>query len=69
MFEYLMPLLFTRTFTNSLLDHACREAVRLQIEYGRRQRRSLGRFRIRLQRAGYASDLSIPRFWRSRRWR
>ena len=34
MFEYLMPLLFTRTFTNSLLDHACREAVRQQIEYG-----------------------------------
>ncbi len=35
MFEYLMPLLFTRSFTNSLLDHACREAVRLQIRYGR----------------------------------
>src|SRR5262249_1395006 len=34
MFEFLMPLLFTRTFTNSLLDHACREAVRLQIDYG-----------------------------------
>ena len=34
MFEYLMPLLFTRTFTNSLLDHACRDAVRRQIEYG-----------------------------------
>lgn len=34
MFEYLTPLLFTRTFTNSLLDHACREAVRLQVEYG-----------------------------------
>ncbi|HTW67790.1 MAG TPA: glucoamylase family protein [Bryobacteraceae bacterium] len=37
MFEFLMPLLFTRTFTNSLLDYACRQAVRLQIEYGRRQ--------------------------------
>jgi cyclic beta-1,2-glucan synthetase len=35
MFEFLMPLLFTRTFTNSLLDHACREAVRLQMDYGR----------------------------------
>ena len=35
MFEFLMPLLFTRTFTNSLLDHACREAVKLQIDYGR----------------------------------
>ena len=36
MFEYLMPLLFMRTFANSLLDHACREAVRQQIVYGRR---------------------------------
>ncbi|HEY4361384.1 MAG TPA: glucoamylase family protein [Bryobacteraceae bacterium] len=35
MFEYLMPLLFMRAFSNSLLDHACREAVRLQIRYGR----------------------------------
>ena len=35
MFEYLMPLLFMRTFANSLLDRACREAVRRQIEYGR----------------------------------
>jgi cyclic beta-1,2-glucan synthetase len=35
MFEYLMPLLFTRSYTNSLLDQACREAVRQQIIYGR----------------------------------
>ncbi len=35
MFEFLMPLLFTRTYSNSLLDHACDEVVRLQIEYGR----------------------------------
>jgi len=34
MFEYLMPLLFMRTFANSLLDHACREAVHRQIAYG-----------------------------------
>jgi cyclic beta-1,2-glucan synthetase len=34
MFEYLMPLLFMRTFANSLLDHACREAVRQQVLYG-----------------------------------
>ncbi|MGH9811047.1 MAG: glucoamylase family protein, partial [Terriglobia bacterium] len=34
MFEYLMPLLFMRAFTNSLLNHACREAVRLQVKYG-----------------------------------
>jgi cyclic beta-1,2-glucan synthetase len=35
MFEFLMPLLFTRTFTNSLLDHACRESVQIQRDYGR----------------------------------
>ena len=34
MFEYLMPLLFTRTFTNSMLEGACRDAVARQIEYG-----------------------------------
>ena len=28
MFEYLMPLLFMRTFQSSLLDHACRERRR-----------------------------------------
>lgn len=35
MFEYLMPLLFTRTFENSLLDAACRSAVAEQINWGR----------------------------------
>jgi len=34
MFEYLMPLLYMRTFANSLLDDACRQAVRLQMRYG-----------------------------------
>jgi cyclic beta-1,2-glucan synthetase len=34
MFEYLMPLLFTRTFANSLLDQACRNALSRQFEYG-----------------------------------
>src|SRR6266481_5033622 len=31
MFEYLMPLLFTQTHENSLLDRACFDAVRCQI--------------------------------------
>ncbi|MEQ1945809.1 MAG: glucoamylase family protein [Bryobacteraceae bacterium] len=35
MFEYLMPLLFTHSFRNSLLDNACASAVKRQIEYGR----------------------------------
>lgn len=35
MFEYLMPLLFTRPFTNSLLEHACHDAVECQMAYGR----------------------------------
>lgn len=34
MFEYLMPLLLQRSFTNSLLERACREAIRAQIDYG-----------------------------------
>ena len=34
MFEYLMPVLFTHTHENSLLDRACRDAVHCQIEYG-----------------------------------
>nr|AEQ20570.1 cellobiose phosphorylase [uncultured bacterium CSLD10] len=35
MFEYMMPLLFMRTYQSSLLDQACRNAVARQIEYGR----------------------------------
>ncbi|MCJ7734878.1 MAG: hypothetical protein MUP11_10045, partial [Anaerolineales bacterium] len=34
MFEYLMPLLLQRTFPNSLLDQATREAAALQVSYG-----------------------------------
>jgi cyclic beta-1,2-glucan glucanotransferase len=34
MFEYLMPLLFQRSYPNSLLDKATREAVAIQIAYG-----------------------------------
>jgi len=33
MFEYLMPVLFTRNFENSLLDYACRAAVAHQKKY------------------------------------
>ncbi len=33
MFEYLMPLLFTQTHENSLLDRACHDAVRCQMGY------------------------------------
>ncbi|HEY2842814.1 MAG TPA: glucoamylase family protein, partial [Bryobacteraceae bacterium] len=35
MFEYLMPLLFMRSYANSLLDQTCKEAVARQTEYGR----------------------------------
>ncbi|MGA9121465.1 MAG: glucoamylase family protein [Bacteroidota bacterium] len=35
MFEYLMPLLFQRSYASSLLDKATREAVVIQIAYGR----------------------------------
>ncbi len=36
MFEYLMPLLFTNSYENSQLDLACSNAVKGQIEFGRR---------------------------------
>jgi cyclic beta-1,2-glucan synthetase len=38
MFEYLMPLLFQRSFENSLLHKAVHEAVAVQIAYGRKRR-------------------------------
>ena len=38
MFEYLMPLLLQRSYPNSLLDQAAREAVDLQIAYGKKRR-------------------------------
>lgn len=38
MFEYLMPLLFQRSYGNSLLDKAAGEAVAIQITYGRTHR-------------------------------
>ncbi len=38
MFEYLMPLIFQRSYGNSLLDKAAREAVAVQIDYGRKCR-------------------------------
>ncbi|HWA83435.1 MAG TPA: glucoamylase family protein, partial [Fimbriimonadaceae bacterium] len=37
MFEYLMPLLFTKNHANSLLDQACRTAVDCQVAYARRR--------------------------------
>ena len=33
MFEYLMPLLLTRSYPGTLLDQSCRTAVRRQMEY------------------------------------
>jgi cyclic beta-1,2-glucan synthetase len=36
MFEYLMPLLFQRSYPHSLLDKATREAVSIQIAYGKK---------------------------------
>ena len=38
MFEYLMPLLLQKSYPNSLLDHATRETVALQMAYGQNRR-------------------------------
>lgn len=37
MFEYLMPLLFTRHYSDSLLGNACKAAVECQIIYGQKR--------------------------------
>jgi cyclic beta-1,2-glucan synthetase len=42
MFEYLMPLLVTRRYPDTLLDEACRMAVRRQIEYGQQRQAPWG---------------------------
>jgi cyclic beta-1,2-glucan glucanotransferase len=42
MFEYLMPLLFTHTHENSLLDRACHDAVHCQIAYAQQSRAPWG---------------------------
>jgi cellobiose phosphorylase len=42
MFEYLMPAIFTKNFEGSLLEHACREAVEVQMEYGLSRRAPWG---------------------------
>ena len=36
MFEYLLPLVFTRRYPETLLDGTCRAAVQLQRQYGQR---------------------------------
>jgi cyclic beta-1,2-glucan synthetase len=38
MFEYLMPLLFQRSYASSLLDKAAKDAVAIHIAYGRKLR-------------------------------
>lgn len=38
MFEYLMPQLFLRSYRYSLLDKAARDAIDVQIDYGRRNK-------------------------------
>lgn len=38
MFEYLMPLIFQRTYPNTLLDRATLDAITIHMEYGRRHR-------------------------------
>ena len=68
MFEYLMPLLFIRSFRNSLLENACATAVTCQIAVRTRARRSVGNLGIRLQRTRYQQDLSISGFRCSFAW-
>ena len=60
MFEYLMPLLLQKNYENSLLDMACREAVEVQIAYGRQRGVPWG-----VSEAAYA-DLDASRIYQYR---
>ena len=62
MFEYLMPLLVMPNYDNTLLDHACKAAVRQQIEYGERAV-SRGAFPNRVTTDRCAAKLSVSRLW------
>jgi cyclic beta-1,2-glucan synthetase len=57
MFEYLMPLLLQRSYGNSLLDSAVKEAVATHIAYGRRLRVPWG-----ISESAF-SDLDINRIY------
>ena len=66
MFEYLMPLLVMPTYEDTLLDQTYKAAVARQIEYGKKRGGAVGHFGMRLQCHRCASQLPIPRLWRSR---
>ena len=65
MFEYLMPLLVMPNYDDTLLDHACKAAVRLQIEYGNSRGVPWGISESGFNQDRCASNLSIPRLWRA----
>ncbi len=57
MFEYLMPLLFQRSMSNTLLEEAARDAIAVQRRYARRQRVPWG-----ISESGFA-DLDVNRIY------
>ena len=63
MFEYLMPLIFNKQYTDSLLGDACNAAVACQIAYGKKRGIPWGISGIGLQRYRYAQNLSIQELW------
>ena len=52
MFEYLMPVLWMRTYPNTLLDNSRIAAVRLQQIYGDAEKCAVGDFGIGLCQTG-----------------
>jgi hypothetical protein len=56
MFEYLMPLLFTRSFRNSLLENACAAAVNARLST--KDRGCLGNLEF-ATRSRFAQDLPV----------
>ncbi len=66
LFEYLMPGLVMQAPPGSLLAQTDRLVVGRQIQYGAERRRTLGRFRIRLQRARPGAHVSVFELRRAR---
>ena len=62
MFEYLMPLLLMRTYPGTLLDAACRMAVRRQTRLRARARRAVGHLGVGVPRRRPRRELPVPAF-------
>ena len=66
LFEYLMPLLVMRSYPDTLLDEACRMAVRRQRDYGAERAGAVGDLGVRLRRRRSPRQLPVQGLRRPR---